>query len=534
VPPKAPRKKSAAKSAKSTPAKKTSRRKAAPKHIECINPATGASLGRVPVFAPKAIDEAVASARSAYRDWRALTYDERAEYLLAGRDRILDKQDELVDLLVAETGKVRTDTLAELLAFCDTVGYYAKHGAQFIADRKLSLHLLKNKRAKSIYTPRGLVVNIAPWNFPFDLAINPAIPALMAGNVVIIKPSEITPRIAVRAVEVMREAGLPKDVLQVVTGFGATGARLIEHADFVTFTGSVATGRKVAVACAERLIPYTLELGGKDPFIVLEDADLRRASKGAVWGAFMNSGQVCMSVERAYVVDACYDEFVERVVTLTDKLRQGGDSGYDQDVGSMTDPRQIDIVQAHVDDAVAKGAKVLTGGERNDALKGHHFKPTVLVDVDESMDIINEETFGPVLPIRRVRDAEEALRLANDSRYGLNASVWSRDKTRAHFLAREIESGAVCINDCIVSYEAIEAPYGGIKESGIGRRKGPDEIRKYCNQKTVLEDIFGLAREPVWFPYSTGSGKAISKALSVLYRRGAGKKIQAVKGLLGL
>ena len=510
-------------------------KKSAPRVIECINPATGAKTGEVPVFSTQAVQAAVRDARSAYGAWRRLSFKERAELLLRGRDRILDHREELTELLIEETGKVHGDAAAEFLCFCDTVGYYGKHGPQFLADQKISLHLLKNKRVKSVYEPRGLVLNISPWNFPLDLAINPAVPALLAGNVVIIKPSELTPRIAVRLVELLREAGLPRGVLQVVTGFGETGAELCQHADFISFTGSVATGRKVAVAAAERLVPCTLELGGKDPFIVLEDADIDRAARGAVWGAFFNSGQVCMSVERAYVVEPVYQQFVDRVVELTKRLRQGIDPDWDKDVGSMTDPRQINIVEAHVSDAIDKGARILVGGERNESAgDGYFYKPTVLVDVDESMEIMNEETFGPVLPIRCVRDSEEALRLSNDSRYGLNASVWSKNAARAQSVARGLESGSVCINDCIVNYEAIEAPFGGVKNSGIGRRKGPDEIRKYCNQKTILEDVFGLKKEPVWFPYNRRGSETIANALNVLYRRGVASKAAAVKSLFGL
>lgn len=502
--------------------------------IECINPATGEKTAEVPVFSPARIEAAVMDARAAFRTWRRLTFKERAELLLRGRDLILDKRDELIELMIEETGKVHVDAMADLLSFCDTVGYYCKHGARFLADEKLSLHLLKNKRVKSVYGPRGLVVNISPWNFPLDLALNPAITALLAGNVAIIKPSELTPRIAVAAAEALREAGLPKNVLQVVTGYGEAGAQLCQHADFICFTGSVETGRKVAIAAAERLVACTLELGGKDPFIVLEDADVDRASRGAVWGAFYNSGQVCMSVERVYAAEPVYDEFVDRVVNLTGRLRQGPDSEWDKDIGSMTDPRQIDIVEAHIADAVAKGARILTGGERNRDLPGYFFKPTVLVDVDETMDIMMSETFGPVMPIRKVKDAEEALQLANNSEYGLNASVWSKNKGRAASIARELESGAVCINDCIVSYSAVEAPYGGIKHSGLGRRKGPDEIRKYCHQKTVLEDILGLKREPVWYPYSRKTGQLLVNSLQLVFHRGVAPKLSAVRKILGV
>jgi acyl-CoA reductase-like NAD-dependent aldehyde dehydrogenase len=241
-----------------------------------------------------------------------------------------------------------------------------------------------------------------------------------------------------------------------------------------------------------------------------------------------------MSVERAYVAEPVFDQFVDRVVALTEQLRQGVDDDWSMDVGSMTDPRQIDKVQAHVDDAIGKGARVLTGGERRIDGDGIFFKPTVLVDVNEDMLIMNEETFGPVLPIRKVKDAEEALALANASKYGLNASVWSKDRRRALNIARELESGAVCVNDVLMSYGATEAPFGGVKESGIGRRKGPDGIRKYTNQKTVLEDVFGLKREPFWYPYSKKSSRRLTGALRLLFRRGVGSKVAAAKGLLGL
>lgn len=511
--------------------KTTSKR---PKVIRCINPATGKNTAEVPVFSGARVDAAVMDARAAYRSWRKLSFEERANILLKGRDLVLDHRDELIELLIEETGKVHGDAFNELLIFADTIGYYAKNGAKFLSDKKISVHLLKNKRVKSVYQPRGLVLNIAPWNFPLDLAMTPAIPALMGGNVVIVKPSELTPRIAVRVAELLREAGLPRNVLQVVTGYGDTGAQLCNHADFICFTGSVATGRRVAIAAAERLIPCTLELGGKDPFIVLEDADIDRAARAAVWGAFLNSGQVCMSVERCYVVDSVHDAFVDRVRDHAGRLRQGVDSDWNKDVGSMTDPRQVEIVESHVADAIARGARVLVGGSRNDEHDGYFYKPTVLVDVDESMTIMNEETFGPVLPIRRVRDSEEALQLANDSNFGLNASVWSKSSRRAEHIARELESGSVCINDCIISYEAIEAPYGGVKHSGLGRRKGPDEILKYCNQKTILEDIFGLQREPIWFPYSEKSSRALTHGVSLLFRRGVAKKVSAIRHIVGL
>jgi acyl-CoA reductase-like NAD-dependent aldehyde dehydrogenase len=303
------------------------------------------------------------------------------------------------------------------------------------------------------------------------------------------------------------------------------GAALCDEADAITFTGSVATGRKVAAAAAQNLVPCTLELGGKDPAIVLDDADVERAANGITWGAFFNSGQVCMSVERAYVHEAVYDEFVERVVALTSALRQGEPVDYDVDIGAMIDPNQKHIIDKHIKDAVDKGARVLTGGKSVEGVDGDFYEPTVLVDVDHTMKVMREETFGPILPIMKVRSGFEAVQLANDSEFGLNSSVWTGDVRRGRDLACQIESGQVCINDVIASYLALEAPYGGVKNSGIGRRKSKDEMRKFVQPKTVLEDIFNLKKEPFWFPYNAGVGKAVDKVFGVLYRRGITSKI---------
>ncbi len=497
--------------------------------IVCRNPATGELIDEIPVTSDDELQAAVERARSAQDHWARLPAEERADYLWDAREALLEHRKELVDVLVAESGKARQDALAEVLMALDTISYYAREAPDLLDDEQLDLHLMKNKRVTVQYAPAGLVVNISPWNFPLDLSLNPIVPALMAGNAAIIKPSEWTPLTAIKAVEIVNRAGLPDGLLQVMPGYGETGANLVERADAVSFTGSVGTGKKVAVQAAEKLISCTLELGGKDPAIVLDDANIERAVEGVAWGAFFNSGQCCMSVERNYVHEAVYDEFVERIVKKTRSLRQGNPADSGQvDVGAMTFPDQLDTIEAHIQDAVDNGAEVLVGGERDETGGGMFFEPTVLVDVEPGMDIMTEETFGPVLPIQKVPSAAEAVRLANDSRFGLNASIWSQNGERARRLARQLESGNVCINDVIASYSAVEAPYGGVEESGIGRRNGRWELYEYTEPKTIMEDLIGLNREPFWYPYSENVDSAIDKAFDALFRNGWTGKIRGL------
>jgi len=508
--------------------------------LQCFDPASSRMIAQMTMATAREVEEGVAGARRAFEVWRRLSVAQRCAQVKKAGDILMAHRQELLDLLVAETGKARVDAQAEFLNLFETLRYYTQNAPTFLADRRLSLHLLKNKRARVEHMPLGVVVNISPWNFPLDLSLTPAIPALLAGNAVLIKPSEHTPLTVFRAVELMNQSGLPSGLLQAMIGRGEVGELLVDQADAVTFTGSVETGRKVAVRAAERLIPCTLELGGKDPAIILEDADLERAARGVVWGGFFNSGQVCMSVERVYVHEAVYDEFVAKVVALTAELRQGVPSDYEVDIGAMIDPAQIEIIEEQLRQAKAEGARVLIGGARvelpsqttdhpgHSPMIGDFFAPTVLVDVEQGMKIMREETFGPVLPIMRVRSAFEAVKLANDSPFGLNASVWGRDMTRARQIASQLEAGQVCINDAIVSYVAIEAPYGGVKNSGLGRRKGADEIYKFVEQKTVLEDILGLQKEPYWYPYHATLGKGVNKVMGLLYQKGVTRRIKSL------
>jgi acyl-CoA reductase-like NAD-dependent aldehyde dehydrogenase len=495
--------------------------------FETLDPRTGEVLAHLPEHGPEDVAAAVARARRAFGAWSALDFDQRIDHVLAVRDLLIDRIDQVVDVICSETGKLEPEALsAEVLATCELIQHYRKHGARALRSEKVPVgSLLPHKRAWRSYEPMGVVGVISPWNYPLTLAMTPVVSALLAGNAVVLKPSEVTPLVGLEIGKLFAEVGAHPDIVQVVTGGGRTGDALVRAGvQKVAFTGSVRTGKLVMAAAAETLTPVLLELGGKDPMIVCDDADIDRAASGAVWGAYMNAGQTCMSVERVYVEDAVYDRFVNLVVERTKAVRQGRGPGHD--IGSMSFGPQVDIVERHVADAEAKGAKVLTGGRRVPGRVGLWYEPTVLVDVDHTMDVMRDETFGPVLPIMRVRDDEEAVRLANDSHYGLNSSVWSADDERAEQIARAIEAGNVCINDCMVSYAVAGLPFGGVKESGIGRIHGVEGLRAFCNTKSVLASRFDLRRELQWFPLPGWVTRSLRRIVRLRYRRGLRAKLR--------
>lgn len=487
--------------------------------IDTFDPRTMQRTGQVPDEGPGGVAAAVHRARGAFGAWSQISYRERSAHILEVRDLLLDRAGQLIEVICAETGKLPAEAvMAELLATCETIQYYARHGERALAPERVPTGLLRHKRAVRVWEPMGVVGVISPWNYPFTLAMTPTVTALLAGNTVVLKPSEVTPLVGLAIGSLFIDVGTHPGIVQVVTGGPVTGEALVRAGVAkIVFTGSVRTGKQVMRAAADTLTPVLLELGGKDPMIVCADADLDRAAAGAVWGAFQNAGQTCMSVERVYVVDAVCDQFVDRVVARTERVRQG--KGSRHDVGSMTYPPQLDVVERHVADAVAKGARVLVGGRRPEGRPGLWYPPTVLVDVDHTMDVMCDETFGPVLPIMRVTDETEALRLANDSSYGLNASVWSASRARAEKLAAGIEAGNVCINDCLVSYTVPALPFGGVKSSGIGRVHGPDGLHQLSHAKALLSDRAGLPREPWWFPLPVGAARAGVALLSLRYRR---------------
>ena len=487
------------------------------RRLRIASPATLEILGEVEVASADDVRAAVERARKAQPAWAELSFRERGRFLERAIRVLIDRQDEFVETLVGETGKPVAEALAtELLPACDALQYYAKRTQRILADRSIPLHLLKTKKLRIAYRPLGVVGIITPWNFPFILSLNPSAQALMAGNAVLLKPSEYTPLSGRLVAEVFEAAGLPEGVFQCLLGDGETGAALVDApVNKISFTGSVRTGRRVAESCGRRLVPCTLELGGKDPMLVCADADLERAAAGAVYGAFANAGQVCVSTERVFVADEVADAFLRKVVEKTAELRQG--PGGESDVGPIISPPQLEVIERHVADARERGARVLSGGRRHPDYPGLYYEPTVLAEVTPDMAIMREETFGPVLPVMRVRDEQEAVRLANDSPYGLNANVWTRDKRKGVEIARSLESGCAVVNDCMVTYGVTESPFGGRKDSGIGQVNGEAGLKSFCHAQSIVVDRFGAKAEFLWFPYTSRKARTLQRMMRWIF-----------------
>jgi acyl-CoA reductase-like NAD-dependent aldehyde dehydrogenase len=492
--------------------------------IPVENPATGEIIATVPDLGAAEVVEMAARGRAAQPEWEAYGLDGRARILRRAQKWVMDNGGRIVETICSETGKTYEDAeLAEIGYAGNAFGFWAKYGGEYLADEKIksSQVLVKGKKIILRFRPLGLIGVIGPWNYPLTNSFGDCIPALMAGNSVIMKPSEITPLTSLLLAEGMRECGLPENVLQIATGRGETGAALVDNVDMIMFTGSTRTGRKVAEAAARRLIPASLELGGKDPMIVLSDADLERAANFATYYSMQNAGQTCISIERVYVEEPVYDEFVSKVTEKVRALRVGRPEGPGSvEVGAITFPPQLDTIKDHVADAVQKGARVLTGGNQAPGA-GRFFEPTVLVDVDHSMKCMTQETFGPTLPIMKVGDAEEAVRLSNDSPYGLGASVFSRDTARGEAIARRIHAGAANVNDAMINYTVLELPMGGAKESGLGSRHGAGGIRKYCSQQAiVVTPKLAMKKELFMYPYKTRTSKLLTGLFKFMYGRG--------------
>ena len=457
--------------------------------IEVRNPATGLLSGSVQCTSPVELAAAVGRAREAQKGWYRTSYSNRARIIARFHDLVLDNSARVFDTIQSETGKSRRDALAELVTVAGTARYYLAHGERFLASRRKRGAIPLITRSVLAYRPHGLIGLITPWNYPFLLTVGDALPALLAGNAVFVKPSEWTPLSAALGKSLLVDSGLDPNLLTVVQGGADAGNEVIRHVDYIAFTGGTVTGRKVAVAAAERLIPCSLELGGKNPMIVLKDAPLEHAAAALVAGAFSNAGQTCIAVERVYIEAPVFDRFAKLVADGASKTKVGWSQSFDLDMGSMIHATHAGSVQDRVDNAIRSGASVLAGGRRRSDLGEAFVEPTVLAEVGQKDPIAVEETFGPVVSLHRVADRGEAIALANDSPYGLNASVWAGRSSRAMEVAQEIEAGSVALNSSLMIYNAFDVPMGGVKKSGIGRRHGERGILRYTQEQSIVRSF---------------------------------------------
>ncbi len=475
-----------------------------------ICPATGEQFGEVRMHTPQEVAQAVRELREVAPLWRAKTPRERARILLAFLEVMLDSLDDITAVLNQDTGKSRQDALIEVFMTADMLRQYARHAPAWLRTRRVPRGLYLFKKTWVAYKPYGLVAVIAPWNYPFALALPPVIAALLAGNVVALKPSEVTAASGVMIAELFEKVPELAPFVRVLHGDGSVGAALVKaHPDYIFLTGSTPTGRAVMKAAGEQLIPVACELGGKDAMLVLDDADLRAAAKWGVWGANFNAGQTCMAVERVYVEKPVYEEFVRLAVDEVNKLRVGFSPEKESPyyLGPISDPRQVEVIRRHLDDALAKGAEILVGGK----IEGMYVEPTVLVNVNHDMLLMQEETFGPLMPIMPVEDEAEAIRMANDCRFGLGAAVWSQDLRRAQRVADRIEASSVVINDTIAQFAVPMLPFGGLKDTGTGRIHGKEGLMQFtlpyayaAGDPPYAWDIATILRQPGHYRLAAG------------------------------
>jgi succinate-semialdehyde dehydrogenase/glutarate-semialdehyde dehydrogenase len=454
--------------------------------MELRSPVTGEVIGELPTSTPADVEVGAQLAHRAQSEWAARPIDERARLLLDFHDHLLDRRDYFVDLLQS-VGKDRLSAAEEVLHVALTARYYGRTARRYLHSERGEGVFPLLTRVDRNYVPKGLVGVIGPWNYPLTMAISDGLAALVAGNAIMLKPDHQTPLVALAAVELLRTAGLPGDVWQVVHGRGTVvGRELIDVSDYVCFTGSTVTGRTVATQCAGRLIGCSLELGGKNPLVILDDADVEAAAEGAVRASFSHAGQVCVSTERIYVAESLFEPFTQAFVALTQAIRLGNAMDFEHDMGSLMNHDQLERISAHVEDAKAKGATVLAGGRRREDLGELFYEPTILTGVTPEMECYDHETFGPVVSVYAVADEDEAVARANESDYGLNASVWTSDHDRGRRVASKIKCGSVNVNEGFAAtFGSIDAPMGGMKNSGLGRRQGQDGIRRFVEVQSV-------------------------------------------------
>ena len=495
----------------------------ATRHFASLNPATGEVLREFECATTEQVRAAVARASAAQPAWWELGVRRRREILREFQRLLLERKAEVARLVSEEAGKPYAESLvAEVMVGLDAARFCIATAYGFLRPQRVphGNFILKAKSGVLLREPHGVVGIISPWNYPFSTPASETVAALVTGNAVVLKPSELTPLVALKLEELLHAAGVPRDIFQVVIGDGETGAALVDSAlDKIVFTGSVSTGRRIALAAAPRFLPLVLELGGKDPAIVLEDADLDTASSGVVWGAFMNAGQTCLSIERCYVHRSVYDRFVEACVAKARQLDVGNGLDPLTEVGPMIHARQLETVEAHVADAVARGAKILCGGKRLPEVGPNFYAPTVLTDVTHQMRIMTEETFGPVLPIMPFDTEDEAVRLANDSAFGLAASVWTGSRSRGEAIARRLRAGTVMINDALSAFAISEAPHSGTKNSGLGRTHGKLGMEEMVRVKYVDSDGLPAMKKLWWYGYGSGFAEQMEGFLDFLFAR---------------
>jgi succinate-semialdehyde dehydrogenase / glutarate-semialdehyde dehydrogenase len=462
-------------------------RASGPATHEVRSPINDAPLAHLPQSSPEDVEQALVRARRVQESWSRTSVAERSRMLLRFHDLVLDRQEEICDLICLESGKARKDAFLEVAHVAMTARYYARTSASHLATKRVPGMFPVLTRVDVNRVPKGVVGVISPWNYPFTLALSDGLPALMAGNAVVAKPDSQTTLTALAGAALLEEAGFPADLWQVVAGQGAeVGTPLIGGVDYLCFTGSTATGKLIASECAERLIGCSLELGGKNPMLVLRDAPIERAAEGAARGAFSNSGQLCISMERIYVADQVYDRFVERLVARTQSMAMGASLDWEVDMGTLISAQQLETVTKHVEDAVAKGARVLTGGRARPDLGPYYYEPTILEGVTPDMTCFETETFGPVVSLYRFHDEADAVARANQGSYGLNASIYTSDGSRGREIARQIRCGTVNVNEPYgAAFGTLAAPMGGMRQSGLGRRQGSEGILRYTETQSV-------------------------------------------------
>jgi succinate-semialdehyde dehydrogenase/glutarate-semialdehyde dehydrogenase len=504
--------------------------------LPSINPATGETLGYFEKTPPPSLPQIVARARAAQVAWGRVPLRERCGLLRDLRDRIMSSRDAMANAVVAESGKPRVEAIfADIFVAVDTAAYFAKNAGALLSPERVPHHstAAKAKSGKLTYEPLGVIGIISSWNYPLAIPLSQIIPAVAAGNAVVCKTSEFTPHCGALIEKLFAEAGFPKDLVIVVQGGGEVGQALIDaDPDKILFTGSVATGRRVAEACAKRLIPTVLELGGKDAMLVVADADLDVAASAAVWGGYTNCGQVCLSVERLFVEQSVSDEFAARCVAKTKKLRLGPGNDPTTDVGPMIRPQHVQRMVDLVEDAVSRGARLFCGGHPRVDLGSNFFEPTVIGNVDSTMKLFQEETFGPILAMQTVRNSEEAITRANDSPFALSASVWTRDAARGEAIAKRLRAGAVMVNDAISYFAIAEAPHGGCAASGWGRTHGQAGLLEMVQTKYIDIDRLPGREKPWWYRYGAELEGAADAFLQFEYGRGIAARLRNACGAL--